>query len=58
MVTITNKDGDSHTFTTDPAGVHIIIAPGAKATFKAPKKGSYAVHCDYHAEMHGTLVVA
>lgn len=58
-VTVMNMDGEAHTVTADSgSGFDLTIAPGTSKTFMAPMKpGSYAFHCTYHGNMHGTLVV-
>ncbi len=58
-VSVTNQDSTAHTVTSDMSGqFDVTVAPGATETFKAPSKpGSYAYHCNFHAEMHGVLVV-
>jgi plastocyanin len=58
-VTVMNMDGEAHTVTADSGSAFDTkIDPGASTTFTAPMKpGSYAFHCTYHGNMHGTLVV-
>lgn len=57
-VTVMNMDSAAHTVTADDGSFDVTIKPGETATFKAPAKpGSYAYHCTFHANMHGTLVV-
>jgi plastocyanin len=58
-VTVMNMDGEAHTVTADSGSAFDIkIDPGASSTFTAPMKpGTYAFHCTYHGNMHGTLVV-
>ena len=60
VVTVTNRDGATHTVTSDQGGAFHSgdLSKGAPMTFTAPTKpGTYTFHCDYHASMHGTLVV-
>jgi plastocyanin len=59
MVMVTNDDAEAHTLTSDDSGMFAVtVQPGATAMFDAPTKpGSYAYHCDFHANMHGSLVV-
>lgn len=60
-VMVTNEDSEAHTLTSDQAGMFSVNvgAGGGSATFKAPAKpGSYPYHCDFHSNMHGTLVVS
>ncbi|MEP6527849.1 MAG: cupredoxin domain-containing protein [Nocardioidaceae bacterium] len=60
MVMVTNKDSETHTLTSDQSGLFAVNvgASGGSAMFNAPTKpGSYSYHCDFHADMHGTLVV-
>ncbi len=60
QVMVTNDDPEAHTLTSDQTGMFAVtVQAGATATFDAPTKpGSYAYHCDFHSNMHGTLVVA
>ena len=59
MVTVMNQDAQGHTVTGDTAGqFDVKVDPNGTATFAAPTKpGTYAFHCTYHANMHGSLVV-
>lgn len=59
-ITVTNMDNQSHTVTSDDGSSFDAVAKGqgGTATFQAPTKpGTYAYHCSYHGNMHGTLVV-
>lgn len=59
-VDVTNQDPVAHTVTSDQSGLFNVTvqANGGTATFKAPTKpGSYPYHCNFHSNMHGTLVV-
>jgi len=59
-VHVMNMDGEAHTVTADTGHAFAVTVPAGKTvTFSAPSTaGSYDFHCDYHANMHGTLVVA
>lgn len=59
VVMVTNADAEAHTLTSDTSGLFsVTVQPNGMATFHAPMKpGSYAYHCDFHSNMHGTLVV-
>lgn len=60
-LTITDKDGVSHTVTSDKAGLFnaVIDGGGGTATMTAPTTpGKYPFHCKYHGNMHGVLVVS
>jgi plastocyanin len=59
LVMVTNDDSEAHTVTSDQTGMFAVtVQPGETATFHAPStSGSYAYHCDFHANMHGSLVV-
>ncbi len=59
MVMVTNNDSETHTLTSDQSGLFTVsIQPGGTATFAAPdKSGTYSYHCNFHSNMHGTLVV-
>jgi plastocyanin len=55
---IFNADSVGHTVTVTGAGIDVVVGAGARAFMTAPSTpGSYAVTCDYHADMTGTLVV-
>jgi plastocyanin len=59
-VTVTNMDDTEHTVTADQdSGFDVEVKEnGGTATFIAPAQpGSYAFHCKYHSNMHGTLTV-
>ncbi|TMF00472.1 MAG: hypothetical protein E6I52_13435 [Chloroflexi bacterium] len=59
VVTWTNMDVDAHTATSDTPGVfdsgHMAQAGTFSFTFNQP--GTFAYHCTYHANMHGSIVV-
>lgn len=59
MVSVMNMDGEKHTVTEDNANAFDLIATaGSVVMFKAPMAaGSYPIHCTYHLNMHGVLVV-
>ncbi len=58
-VEVTNRDGVPHTVTADDAAFDTkTIDGGGTATFVAPTQpGEYAIHCNIHASMHGTVTV-
>jgi plastocyanin len=58
-VMVKNQDSQAHTVTSDQAGLFDAVVPGGgNVVFTAPTTaGSYAYHCTYHSNMHGTLVV-
>lgn len=59
-VTVKNGDGEAHTVTADSGGAFDVKVDGnGTATFTAPSKaGSYAFHCTFHSNMHGTLKIS
>lgn len=60
-ITVTNSDNINHTLTSDKGSLFDakVDSNGGTKTFTAPTKpGTYPFHCDYHANMHGTLVVS
>jgi plastocyanin len=59
QINIVNKDTVEHSVTSDTAGAFSQDADGGEsATLTAPSQpGSYAYHCKYHPNMHGTLIV-
>ncbi|MEO5316330.1 cupredoxin domain-containing protein [Pseudarthrobacter sp. CC12] len=59
-VTVTNQDSAAHTVTADQGQAFDakVKGDGGTATFTAPTQpGTYAFHCTYHPNMHGTLTV-
>ena len=57
-VTVTNADGVDHTVTIAGENVDVKVPANGSATFTAPSKaGSYALTCDFHPSMSGTLTV-
>ena len=58
-VMVKNQDSQAHTVTSDQAGLFDAVVPGGgNVVFTAPTTaGSYAYHCTYHSNMHGTFVV-
>ena len=57
-VTVMNMDSEAHTLTADDGSFDAVVKAGTSVTFTAPAKpGSYAYHCTYHSNMHGTLTV-
>jgi plastocyanin len=59
-VTVTNMDTAEHTVTADQGSAFDVEVKesGGTATFTAPSQpGTYAFHCKYHPNMHGTLTV-
>ncbi len=61
MVKWTNKDPGPHTVTSDPAAPVSFgsgnLDSGGTYSFTFTQGGTYAYHCDYHATMHGTVIV-
>ena len=57
-VTFTNDDQTSHTATsTDPAFDTGTVKPGHGASLVFNRPGTYTYYCQFHAFMHGTLIV-
>jgi plastocyanin len=59
-VTVTNMDSAEHTVTADSGSAFDVEVKGSggTATFTAPSTpGTYAFHCTYHSNMHGSLTV-
>jgi plastocyanin len=59
VVSVVNMDSAGHTVTADQGSAFDVdIRGGGTATFTAPSApGTYAYHCTYHPNMHGTLTV-
>ena len=57
----TNKDGMSHTVTSDVGGAEIFdsgsMANGATFTWQFNNTGSFKYHCTFHSGMKATVVV-
>lgn len=56
--TITNNDDVDHTVTDDAGSFDKQVPAGGTATLTIPDAGSYAIHCNIHSSMHGTIDVA
>jgi plastocyanin len=60
QLTIINNDSANHTVTADENNLFDVRVSGGGGTesFTAPTTpGTYAFHCKYHANMHGSLIV-
>lgn len=56
-VRFTNHDSTEHSITADAGGFdRDAQANGGTAVVSVDKPGTYAYHCKYHSQMHGTLV--
>jgi plastocyanin len=51
-----NHDSAEHSITADAGGFDQDAEGGGTATVSVDKPGTYAYHCKYHSQMHGTLV--
>jgi plastocyanin len=56
-IVVENKDSFDHTVTADDGSFSVVVAGNGKATFEVTAPGSYAIHCNFHSTMKGTLVV-
>lgn len=58
-VTWTNKDAANHTVTFDTGSRKGLgnQAKGRSRSFTFKRAGTFAYHCEYHPNMHGTVVV-
>src|SRR5438477_5702626 len=56
-VTVTNKDGTGHTWTSDTKAFDNPVAPGASVSFTFDQKGTFSYHCNIHPSMTGTVTV-
>jgi plastocyanin len=57
-ITFANRDETAHTATSTNTGFDTgTIKPGRSATVTVTKPGTYAYYCQFHAFMHGTIVV-
>jgi plastocyanin len=58
-VTVVNDDTAEHTVNVHGTDIDVTVPGGSQGTFKAPAApGDYALSCDFHPDMHGTLTVA
>jgi plastocyanin len=55
--TISNKDGVTHTVTDDGGTFSVRVTGGGTGKLTIPKAGTYKIHCEIHASMHGTITV-
>ncbi len=60
MVTITNEDSVTHSFTLNDGGVSRDVPPGqtVQVTVPFPASGTAGFHCRFHSTMKGTLRAA
>lgn len=56
--TITNSDNAAHTVTDDAGSFNVDVPAGGTATLTIPTAGTFAIHCNIHAAMKGTITVA
>jgi plastocyanin len=57
-VNVTNKDSVTHTVKVSGTSVDVTVPAAGQATFTATAKArSYALGCDFHAQMNGILTV-
>jgi plastocyanin len=57
-VTFTNHDQTAHTATSNHTAFDTgTVQPGKSATVTLKKPGTYTYYCQFHAFMHGTVVV-
>ena len=56
-ISIVNADAFAHTVTADDGSFDVDVPGGSTATLVIPEAGTYAIHCEIHASMHGTIVV-
>ena len=55
-IKVSNKDGTTHTFTANKGAFDTgDIDGGSSATVTVKKPGTYAYHCNIHADMKGTV---
>jgi plastocyanin len=57
-ITFTNHDQTAHTATSNTTGFDSgTIKPGHSASVTVTKAGTYTYYCQFHAFMHGTIIV-
>lgn len=57
VLSVTNRDGFTHTVTSDSGAFDVTVEGGTKEKLPSLSPGTYAFHCNIHTSMHGTLVV-
>ena len=58
MITVINEDIEAHSITADTGAAFDAVIKAGTGTFTAPTEpGTYAYHCIFHGNMHGTLTV-
>lgn len=55
--TVTNNDSVGHTVTDDAGAFDEPVPAGETITLTIPDPGTYAIHCEIHSSMHGTINV-
>lgn len=56
-VTFTNRDQTAHTATSHRRGFDVTVQPSAHKTVTLSRSGTYTYWCQFHAFMHGVVVV-
>jgi plastocyanin len=57
-IMVTNADAVEHTVTIASEGIDVKVPANGQTTFTAPTRaGTYALTCDFHKQMTGTLTV-
>lgn len=56
-LSVTNRDGFTHTVTSDDGAFDVTVAGGTTISLPSLKSGTYAFHCKIHSSMMGTLTV-
>lgn len=56
-LSVTNRDGFTHTVTSNDGDFNITVAAGATESLPSLRTGTYAFHCAIHTSMRGTLTV-
>ena len=56
--TVKNSDSAAHTVTSAVGGFDVTVPGNGQVTATAPATaGTYPLTCDFHSDMHGTLIV-
>ncbi|MEI8082996.1 MAG: cupredoxin domain-containing protein, partial [Actinomycetes bacterium] len=56
--TVKNNDAAAHTVTSAAGGFDVSVPGNGQVTVTAPTTaGTYPLTCDFHSDMHGTLIV-
>ena len=56
-ITLVNADTANHTVTADDGSFSVAVAAGSSAPLVIATAGTFAIHCNIHSSMKGSIVV-